>query len=166
MHWPLSQELTNRVRATGAVLTFPWLLGRGPHWEGYGLQLFSTFCTRSQRPVFSFRQLWHKTPSSRSRWPVHCSLAPLHPTTLCSKSSPCDEVRVAGGNGGALHGGAQLQRHEGGHLAGPAHQLQVLDCNLGFEYYLRRSALLCTQWSQQYSYFMRSNHFIMGSGDQ
>ena len=41
----------------------------------------------------------------------------------------------------------------------------LLDCNLCFEYYLRRSALLCTQWSQ-YSYFMRSNHFIMGSGDQ
>lgn len=84
---------------------------------------------------------------------------------LCSKFYPCDEVVVAGGDdGGALHGGAQLQRHEGGHLAGPAHQLQVLDCNLGFEYYLCR-ALLCTQWSQ-YSYFMRSNHFMIGSGDQ
>ena len=164
MHWPLSQEPTDSVRATGAVLTFPWLLGRGPHWEGYGLQLFSTFCTTSQRPVLASANFGTRRPAAAEAG-GQCTVLWLPCTPqLCSKSSPCDEVRVAGGNGGALHGGAQLQRHEGGHLAGPTHQLQVLDYNLGFEYYLFR-ALLCTQWSQ-YSYFMRSNHFMIGSGDQ
>ena len=47
---------------------------------------------------------------------------------------------MAGGDGGALHGDAQLQRHEGGHCLGPANQLQVVDCNLDLEL---RSALIC-----------------------
>ena len=48
--------------------------------------------------------------------------APKH-----SSAQNCDEVGVAGGDGGALYGDMQLQRYEGRHCPGPANQLQVVD---------------------------------------
>ena len=54
--------------------------------------------------------------------------APKHPS-----AQNCDEVGVAGGDGGALHGDAQLQCSEGGHCPGHANQLQVVDYNLDSE---------------------------------
>ena len=53
------------------------------------------------------------------------SPAPKH-----SSAQHCDEVGVAGGDGGALYGDMQLQRYEGRHCPGLANQLQVVDFDL------------------------------------
>ena len=76
----------------------------------------------SPRPVLASAKLWHKPPTPTTS-PVQSSLASCN--LVCSTQKSYDEVSLAGGAGGALHGGAQLQRHEGGHCPGLAHQLQV-----------------------------------------
>ena len=68
MHSVLSRELTK-----GAVLTFPRLGGR--IWVA---TIFYLLQESSQRPVFSFRQLWHKAPSAAQRLPCTPPLWVFH----------------------------------------------------------------------------------------